>query len=134
MRSGSHNVAVHEKASSMLDFLGMIITEVDHASAIRCGMGMAEGLVIMVVGWGGAADRAGVEAGDIITAVDGKPTATLKGVEDCLSAHQPRTPITFMLRRAGALRLVTVSFEEGFAGGVHRIDSSSSRISRIRSL
>lgn len=134
MRSGGQTQAVYEKTPAMLDFLGMIITDVDRAFTIRSGMGMVEGLVVMVVGWGGAAATAGVETGDIISAVDGKPTRTLKEMEDCLSAHQPRAPIVFQLRRAGTWCFVAIPFEEGFAGGIHRIDSRSCSISRIKSL
>jgi S1-C subfamily serine protease len=134
MRSGGHTQAVYEKTPAMLDFLGMIITDVDRAFTIRSGMGMVEGLVVMVVGWGGAAATAGVETGDIITGMDGKPTRTLQDMEDCLSAHQPRAPIVFQLRRAAAWCFLAIPFEGTFTGGVHRIYSRSYRIRRIRSL
>jgi len=134
MRSGGYTRAVYEKSPAMLDFLGMIITDVDHAFTMRNGTVMVEGLVVMVVGWGGAAANAGIETGDIISGMDGKPTRKLQDVEDCLAAHQPRAPIVFLLRRAATRRLLAIPFEEGFAGGIHWIYSRSCSISRIKSL
>jgi S1-C subfamily serine protease len=134
MRSGCHIRAMHEKSPAMLDFLGMIITDADRAYTMRNGMGIVEGLVVMVVGWGGAAANAGIETGDIISEMDGKPTRMLQDMEDCLAAHQPRTPIVFLLQRAATWHLLAIPFEEGFAGGIHRIDSRSCSISRIKSL
>lgn len=126
--------AVQETSSAMLDFLGMIVTAVDRSSAIRSGMDMAEGLIVMVVGWGGAAATAGVETGDIIAGMDGKPTRTLQDIEERLAGHQPRTPLAFLLRRAGEWRYVAIPCEENGNGGVHRIPSRSCSISQIRSL
>ncbi|WP_223921556.1 PDZ domain-containing protein [Geobacter sp. AOG2] len=118
----------------MLDFLGMIITEVDSASAIQSGMEVVEGLIVMVVGWGGPAGTAGIETGDIISKVDGKPIKRLEEMEDCLSSHRPQTRIVFQLQRAGMWCFVEIPFAENFIGGIHRINSRSCRISRIRSL
>ncbi|WP_168206040.1 PDZ domain-containing protein [Geobacter sp. FeAm09] len=134
MRPDRGTRTMQEKSPAMLDFLGMIVTAVGRASAIRSGMDMADGLIVMVVGWGGTAATAGIETGDIIAGMDGKPTRTLRDIEECLAAHQPRAPITFLLRRAGEWRYLTIPFEENFSGGVHRIQSGSCSISQIKSL
>jgi len=134
MKQGCHKGAVPEKPPVMLDVLGMIITEADRTPALGSGMEEVEELVVLVVGWGGTADTAGVETGDIITAVDGKPTRSLWELEVCLSAHLPQTPIVFQLRRAGTRCQVAIPFEESFAGGIHKMDSLLCSISRIKSL
>jgi S1-C subfamily serine protease len=94
------------------DVLGMSVTEIDHISALRSGMEMAAGLIVMAVRWGGAADLAGVETGDIISEVDGKATRTLKDLEDLLAAHEPQMPVRLLFRRVGTWRYLAILPDE----------------------
>jgi regulator of sigma E protease len=62
-----------------------------------------------VVG-GGAADRAGLKAGDRIVAIDNKPAGTWQDVVAAIRAH-PDARLTLELERAGARVIVAVSPE-----------------------
>ena len=94
------------------DVLGMAITEIDHISALRSGMEMSAGLIVVAVRWGGEADLAGVMTGDIITEVDGKAIGTIRDLDELLSMHEPHTPYTLLFRRVGAWRHLSITYDE----------------------
>ncbi|KAB0670204.1 PDZ domain-containing protein [Oryzomonas sagensis] len=107
---------VRETCPVKLDILGMAVTEIDHVSALRSGMELVAGIIVMAVRWGGAADLAGVATGDIISEVDGKPTRTIKDLKDTLAAHEAQTPIRLLFRRVGAWRYLALPYEEESLG------------------
>lgn len=108
----NHVPRVHERNPVKLDLLGMAVTEIDHASAVRSGMETPAGLIVVAVRWGGAADLAGVATGDIISELDGKATRTLGDLEDALAEHQAQTPVRVLFRRVGTWRYLAIPFEE----------------------
>jgi S1-C subfamily serine protease len=101
----------------MFDVLGMAVTEINHIAALRSGMEMTAGLIVMAVRWGGAADLAGVATGDIISEMDGKATRTLKDLEYLMAAHEPQAPFGILFRRVGTWRYLTIPFDEIASGG-----------------
>ena len=94
------------------DVLGMAVTEIDQISAVRSGMEMAAGLIVMAVRWGGAADLAGVATGDIISEVDGKTVRTIKDLEGLLAAHESQAPFRLLFRRVSTWRYLAIPFDE----------------------
>jgi predicted metalloprotease with PDZ domain len=50
---------------------------------------------------GGVADRAGISAGDIITALASQPTASLAALQSVLAAHKPGDRVQAQLTRDG---------------------------------
>ena len=57
----------------------------------------------------GAAARAGISAGDIITALVGHPTASLAALQSVLAAHKPGDRVQAQLTRDGTETTVTVT-------------------------
>jgi len=90
------------------DVLGMSVTEIDYVSALRSGMEVPAGLIVVAVRWGGSADLAGVTTGDVVSEVDGKAVRTLKDLEALLAAHEPQTPFRLLFRRVGTWRYLTM--------------------------
>ncbi|MEM1178554.1 MAG: diguanylate cyclase [Acidobacteriota bacterium] len=57
----------------------------------------------------GAADRAGLEAGDLITAVDGQPIASITDYDAVSEGFSRGVPVDFEIDRGGARRSIPVS-------------------------
>ncbi len=83
-------------------FVGIQPGELTPEIAQQLGVSQSQGVVVLDVVTGGPADKAGMRPGDVITALDGKPVAT---VEDFLAALRPHRPGD----------VVTVSFLRGDA-------------------
>ena len=73
------------------------------------GPGASVGTVIS----GSPADKAGVQAGDVITAVDGKAIASDDDLTAAVGNHAPGDTVTLTLRRDGKSRTVTVTVTLG---------------------
>jgi len=112
MALGTFMAGMQRKSPAKFGVLGMSVTEIDHVSALRSGMEMAAGLIVVAVRWGGAADLAGVTTGDIITEVDGKAIRTLKDLEELLAVHESHMPVRLLFRRVGTWRYLTIPFDE----------------------
>jgi len=95
-----------------LEVLGMIVTRIDRASAVRSGMELAMGLIVMTVRLGGMADMAGVATGDIICEVNGCPVTDLFELKKLLMELNPQEPIRMLFRRVGAWRYLAFPCEE----------------------
>ncbi|WP_168205877.1 PDZ domain-containing protein [Geobacter sp. FeAm09] len=108
---------VRETDPARLDIMGMAVTEIDQVSALRSGMELVTGIIVMAVRWGGPADLAGVTTGDIISEVDGRPTRTIRELTETLAAHEARTPIRLLFRRVGTWRYLALPYEEESPGG-----------------
>ncbi|MBJ6638380.1 trypsin-like peptidase domain-containing protein [Streptomyces sp. DHE7-1] len=70
------------------------------------------GVAVVTVGDGGAAARAGLRPGDVITRVDRTPVTSDTDLAEALAARRPgqRTPVTF--QRDGAAKTVEVTLGE----------------------
>jgi putative serine protease PepD len=62
------------------------------------------GVRVSKVEKGSAAEQAGLKTGDVITAVDGKPTATAAALRAAIDAHKPGDRVTVTITRNGATR------------------------------
>jgi len=99
---------IHEEKPATLVFLDMTVTGINHISALKSGMETALGLIVIAVRWGSSAHFVGVETGDIISEVNGKPVITLEDLENSLAAHEPGEPIRLLFRRIGTWRFTTL--------------------------
>ena len=87
--------------------LGVRVTTVVGRDGQPAGVGVAE--VIRDE----AAARAGIKAGDVITAVDGTPTPTTQELSEVLAEHKPGDQVKVDLTRAdGSTTSVTVTLGE----------------------
>jgi len=71
-------------------------------------MGM-NGALIHAVTAGGPAAAAGIQMGDLITAVDGKPLSQEFTLGDAMAAYKPGDPVKLTLRRGAEEQTVTVT-------------------------
>ncbi|MEV6840169.1 trypsin-like peptidase domain-containing protein [Streptomyces sp. NPDC051133] len=70
------------------------------------------GVAVVTVHGGGAADRAGLRAGDVITEVGGRPVTTLTSLAEALATAEPGQRTTVTYQRAGARRTAQVTLGE----------------------
>jgi putative serine protease PepD len=64
------------------------------------------GVRIVTVQSGTAANRAGLQAGDLITAVDGQKTLSSAALRAAIAQHKPGDSITLTIRRSGATKTI----------------------------
>ncbi|RZS91811.1 putative serine protease PepD [Motilibacter rhizosphaerae] len=80
--------------------LGVTITDATGGSA---------GAQIGTVVSGGGADKAGLKAGDVITAVDGSAVRDAEGLQAAISGHQPGQSVSVTYTRGGSSSTTTVT-------------------------
>jgi putative serine protease PepD len=81
------------------------------ASAVSA-TGVTGGVIVAATEPGGAANRAGIVAGDVITAVGNRQTPTLAALLDILSGLKPGDAVTVTVLRSGDSRSVAVTLGE----------------------
>jgi serine protease Do len=93
--------------------LGVTIQQVDEALAKALGLPKAEGALINEVEPGGPAARAGLEAGDVIIAVDKTPIEQAHDLPRTIARHKPNTKVTLdVISKAKGHRVVTATLDE----------------------
>jgi serine protease Do len=92
--------------------IGVAIDQVDAKVAESIGLGKATGALVRSVEAGGPAEKAGVEAGDIITKVDGKQIDKPGDLQRSIAGVKPGTKATLQVFRRGGYRDLTVTVIE----------------------
>jgi len=92
--------------------IGVAIGPVTKEVAESIGLGKPVGALVSNVEAGGPADKGGVEAGDIITKVDGRTVEKFGDLPRMVGSAKPGAKIALQLFRRGAYRDVTVSVVE----------------------
>ncbi len=92
--------------------IGVGIDQVTKEVAESIGLGKPMGAMVRSVEAGGPADKAGVEAGDIITKVDGRPVEKSSDLPRMVGGTKPGTKAQLQLFRRGAYRDVSVTVVE----------------------
>ena len=92
--------------------IGVAIGPVTKEVAESIGLGKPVGAIVSSVESGGPADKAGVEAGDIITKVDGRPVEKFGDLPRMVGMTKPGTKTSLQLFRRGAYRDVSVAVVE----------------------
>jgi len=87
-------------------FLGVSIEPVDDDLADSLGLARNSGEFVQSVQDGGAADDAGIRAGDIVTKIDGKDVTREQTLSFLVAGIEPGTRIEIELLRDGATRTV----------------------------
>ena len=80
--------------------------------AQQFGIGTETGVLVVEVAPDGPADRAGVQPGDVIVAVDGRPVETVEDLLGALRRHDPGSQVTIRILRGQEEREVTVTLGE----------------------
>ncbi len=82
-------------------WLGVEGTEITAKAAMDSGDPSIRGVLIVGVFIDSPADLAGVEAGDIITAIDDEPVSRIRGVLDIIAGHKPGDKVKISIFRNG---------------------------------
>jgi serine protease Do len=92
--------------------IGVRIGPVTKDVAESIGLGKPSGALVSAAESGGPAEKAGIEAGDIITKVDGKVVDKSADLQRMIGATKPGTKATLQVFRRGAYRDITVTVAE----------------------
>ena len=92
--------------------IGVQIDQVPKDVAESIGLGKAQGALVRSVEAGAPADKAGVEAGDIIIKFDGKPVEKSSDLPRMVGATKPGTKSTLTVFRQGSSKDLTVVIAE----------------------
>jgi S1-C subfamily serine protease len=94
-------------------FLGVSAAALNPAIAARVGMpSNTQGVVITQVVQGSPAAQAGLQAGDVVTAIDGQPVQSDTGFARILNAHQPGDQVSLTVSRNGQQQSVTATLTQ----------------------
>ncbi len=92
--------------------IGVQIAPVTKEVAESIGLGKPAGALVQSVESGGPADKAGVEAGDIIVKVDGKPVEKSGDLPRIIGSSKPGSKAVLQVFRRGASREISVTVGE----------------------
>uniref|UniRef100_UPI0026102A8C PDZ domain-containing protein n=1 Tax=Geobacter sp. TaxID=46610 RepID=UPI0026102A8C len=79
--------------------LGMTVREVNPELAAKMGLKETGGVVVTAVEPGSAAEGAGVQPGDVIREIGGRPVATVADYDKAIRSYKKGDVIRFLLRR-----------------------------------
>jgi Do/DeqQ family serine protease len=82
-------------------FIGVQIREVDAELAKEKGLKEPKGVYVDALTPNGAADKAGIEKGDVIKSVDGKEINSVSSLQEYVGSHRPGDEVKVMLQRDG---------------------------------
>lgn len=92
--------------------IGVVIDRVTREVAESIGLGKPTGALVRTVEVGGPAEKAGVEAGDIITKVDGRAVETSGELPRVVGSIKPGNKATLQVFRRGGYRDLSVTVAE----------------------
>ena len=92
--------------------IGVQIDQVTKEVAESIGLGKAQGALVRGVEVGSPADKAGVEAGDIITRFEGKPVEKSSDLPRMVGGTKPGTRSALTVFRRGGYKELTVTIAE----------------------
>ncbi len=93
-------------------WMGVEGTEITARAALESGDPNIRGVLVVGVFIDSPADLAGIETGDIITAIDGKSVRKVRNVLEIIAGHKPGDEVNLKLLRAGdELELTLVTTE-----------------------
>lgn len=92
--------------------LGVTIQQVTSDMAKSLGLTEAKGAIVSSVAAGSAAERAGVQRGDVITSFNGQAVQDTNTLRNRVASTAPGTKATLTILRKGEERTLSVSLEE----------------------
>jgi serine protease DegQ len=93
-------------------YLGIVPAQVTRDVAAQLGLDQATGVVVMEVGDGTPAAKAGLRPGDVITRLDAKPIDTVEDLFGELRQHRPGDRVTLTVVRDGREQQLTASLAD----------------------
>ena len=89
--------------------VGVLLDDID-ANALRYGI--PDGAEIMAILEGSCAQKAGLQVGDIVTAVDGTAITGVTGLQDAVKKHKAGETVIFTVYRDGSTVELTLTLDE----------------------
>ena len=89
-------------------FLGIMIRDVDSDMAKELDLAVTKGVYVSELIEGGAAIKSDLEAGDVITKINGIPTSTVPKLQEQIGSRDPGDSIVVSVNRAGRSKDITV--------------------------
>ena len=115
--------------------IGVVIQEVTRELADSFGLHNTSGALISAVEKGGPADKAGIQASDVILKFDGKVVSVSRDLPRMVAAMQPGSKVNVQLWRKGANKEVSLTIGEmpgdGRVARTSKNDTSSEQITRL---
>ena len=93
-------------------FIGVAPDDLSKEVAEAIGLGKASGSLIRSVSPGGAAAKAGIEAGDVITKIDGKPIEKSTDLRRAIAGIKPGAKVSVQVFRRGAYKDLSMTVGE----------------------
>jgi serine protease Do len=103
---------LRERGRVVRGYLGITVTNVDQDTADAFRLKDRRGALVQEVLEGHAADKGGVQHGDVILSIDGEPVDDTRELIDTVSALPPGTAIKLSVVRNGERITLTVELEE----------------------
>jgi len=92
--------------------LGVVVLRIPSEEAAQMGVTQGPGVVVYQVQSGGAADRAGLRQGDVITALNGTAISEPNTFRNQIAGTQPGSEVTLTVRRGGNEQQVRATLGE----------------------
>jgi serine protease Do len=92
--------------------IGINIYAVPRDGYQEFGLKSRAGAIVTALAPGGAADKAGIEPGDVITEFNGRAVSTTSELQKMVTATKPGTTVPVKIMRDGKERTVSVTVEE----------------------
>jgi Do/DeqQ family serine protease len=92
--------------------LGVTVQSVTSDIAASLGMPVARGALVSSVSENSAADAAGLQRGDVVTAIDGAPVQNSNDLRNRVAATAPGASVSLTVLRDGKERMVTATLGE----------------------
>jgi serine protease Do len=102
---------LREHGEVVRGFLGITVNNLDQDSAEAFGLDSRDGALVEGVAPGRAADKGGVEHGDIVVEIDGEPIEDTRELIDTISAMPPGTDVELTVIRDGKRKKLEVELE-----------------------
>ena len=101
-----------ERGTVRRGLLGVYVQGVNADMARSLDLAEPRGAIVTQVSEDGPAERAGVEQGDVLLSLDGKPIDSSNALRNAVARLQPGTKVKLDLVRGGAKRSLTVALDE----------------------
>jgi S1-C subfamily serine protease len=92
-------------------WLGISGQTIDADVAQQQGLSVQSGVFVGSVVQGGPAEQAGLQDGDVITAIDGKALDSMDTLAETVSTHAPGDKLTLSVVRGGETGKLTVELQ-----------------------
>ncbi len=108
---------LRENGEVVRGFLGITVNNLDQDTAEAFGLSSRDGALVAEVSPGRAADKGGVEHGDIVVEIDGAAIVDTRELIDTISAMPPGTEVELTVIRDGKPRKLEIELEAREAVG-----------------